>query len=205
MTARVPPVLCAHTRMVPILELKPHPRNPNRHPQTQVEVLAGVISGNGWRCPVTVSNLSGFIVRGHARAAAAALLGLAEVPVDFQDYADAEQEMVDLVADNKIAELADMDYQMVADLIGGIPAELRSLTAYEEHEIGPLLEATWGGKTTPSAPGDHPKGVRFMMTRDEAKTVRMAIDAVRGSEGGEVADGRALELVCSDFLAGADH
>ena len=34
------PVYCSHDKIVPVEELKPNPKNPNRHPGDQVELLA---------------------------------------------------------------------------------------------------------------------------------------------------------------------
>ena len=32
-------VCCAHDKLVPVSELKPNPRNPNKHPKEQIELL----------------------------------------------------------------------------------------------------------------------------------------------------------------------
>ena len=58
---------CAHDELVDITTLVPNPRNPNRHPDKQIELLAKIIQNQGWRAPITVSTRSGFIVRGHGR------------------------------------------------------------------------------------------------------------------------------------------
>lgn len=79
------PVYCSHDKIIPFRELKPNPKNPNRHPGDQVELLAKVIKEQGWRQPVKVSTRSGYIVSGHGRYEAAVLLEC-PVPVDFQDY-----------------------------------------------------------------------------------------------------------------------
>ena len=76
-------VHCAYDELVDIAKLVPNPRNPNRHPDKQIELLAKIIKSQGWRAPITVSTRSGFIVRGHGRLAAAQKLGLTEVPVDW--------------------------------------------------------------------------------------------------------------------------
>lgn len=60
-------VYCAYDEIVEIDSLKPNPRNPNRHPEAQVKMLARIIGEQGWRAPITVSRRSGYIVRGHAR------------------------------------------------------------------------------------------------------------------------------------------
>jgi len=83
-----------------------NPRNPNKHPQEQIKLLATIIRSQGWRAPITVSRQSGYVVRGHGRLAAAILLGTEVVPVDYQNYATEAEEWADLIADNRIAELS---------------------------------------------------------------------------------------------------
>jgi site-specific DNA-methyltransferase (adenine-specific)/modification methylase len=106
--------------MVKIGELRKHPSNPNTHPERQIELLGKIIREQGWRAPITVSNRSGYIVRGHGRLQAAQWLGLKTVPVDRQDYESDEAELADLIADNRIAELAIIDDEMLVDLIGDL-------------------------------------------------------------------------------------
>lgn len=89
---------CAYTDLVDITSVVPNPRNPNHHSDKQVELLAKVIKAQGWRAPITVSNRSGFIVRGHGRLMAAQLLGLDTVPIDRQDYESEAAEYADLIA-----------------------------------------------------------------------------------------------------------
>lgn len=110
------PVYCAHLRIADITSLIPNPRNPNRHGDTQVALLAKIIRHQGWRAPITISRRSGFVVTGHGRLEAAKLLQVAEVPVDEQDFATEADEWAHLIADNRIAELADADRTMLRDL-----------------------------------------------------------------------------------------
>ena len=56
------PVFCAYDEIVSISDLMPHPKNPNIHPQKQLDMLAKNISEMGWRSPVTVSKRSGYII-----------------------------------------------------------------------------------------------------------------------------------------------
>lgn len=110
-------IFCAHDELVAIERVIGNPRNPNMHPSEQIALLAKIIGSQGWRAPITVSRRSGFVVRGHGRLAAAKLLGLDTVPVDFQDYESEAAEWADLIADNRIAELAEPDMPMLLDLL----------------------------------------------------------------------------------------
>ena len=102
-------VWCSFDKLVPVDELKPNPRNPNTHPQRQVELLAKNIRYFGWRQNLTVSRQSGFLVSGHGRLMAAKHLGVDVVPVQYQDFASESDELAVLVADNRLAELAAVD------------------------------------------------------------------------------------------------
>jgi DNA modification methylase len=135
------PVYCAFDELIDITTLVPNPRNPNQHPQKQIELLAKIIKNQGWRSPITVSTRSGFIVRGHGRLLAAQLLGMGQVPVDRQDYATEAEEWADLIADNRIAELAEIDNDMLASLLSEINiGEFdASLTGFSDKQIDNLL------------------------------------------------------------------
>ena len=137
------PVYCAHDAIVDVTALVPNPMNPNTHPDEQIQMLGRIIRepSQGWRNPITVSNRSGFIVKGHGRLSAALLEGLKEVPVDYQNYESEASEYSDLVADNRIAELAEIDRKMLADIFaeidtGEMPAEV---TGYTEEEMESLI------------------------------------------------------------------
>lgn len=106
-------IQCAHDELVDLVRLQPNPRNPNKHPKRQIDMLAKIISYQGQRAPIVVSKRSGFIVKGHGRLEAIKALGWEKAAVDFQDYEDEAQEFADMVADNKIAELAEHDDEMM--------------------------------------------------------------------------------------------
>lgn len=136
-------VYCAHDEMVPIDKMVEHPRNPNQHPDTQIELLAKIIVAQGWRNAIVVSKLSGFITKGHGRLQAARKAGLPDVPVDYQDYENEAAEHADMIADNRIAELAEMDNTGLKDLledldVGDFDMEL---TGFDEKALEDLMTA----------------------------------------------------------------
>jgi DNA modification methylase len=102
-------VKCAYDKLVSIKDLKPHPKNPNRHSKDQITRLAEIISYQGIRRPVRISNRSGFITAGHGLVDALKYLGQKDAPVNYQDYQDEDQEYADIVADNAIASWAEID------------------------------------------------------------------------------------------------
>ena len=142
-TASTIPVHCSYARLADVTSLIPNPRNPNKHSDKQVALLAKVIRHQGWRAPITISKRSGFIVTGHGRLAAALLLQVEQVPIDEQDFATEADEWAHLVADNRLAELADADRSMIADLLKDLDAEGvidMDLTGFDMDALDELME-----------------------------------------------------------------
>lgn len=133
-------VYCCHDELVPLSNLNPNPQNPNTHPQSQIYLLADIIEKQGWRQPITVSNQSNYIVKGHGRLMAAKLKGWSNVPVDYQDYPSKDAEIADLMADNKLAELSQVDEILEKEILSEIEDEsILSLTGYSEEELDNIL------------------------------------------------------------------
>lgn len=129
---------CAHDALVDVNALVPNPKNPNSHPARQIELLAKIISYQGQRSPIVVSNRSGFITKGHGRLDAIKKLGWVQAAVDYQDYESEAQEYADMVADNKIAELAEHDDNAMIDGIkdlGITDFELLGLDGFSLPEV----------------------------------------------------------------------
>ncbi|MFZ4397773.1 MAG: ParB/Srx family N-terminal domain-containing protein [Kiritimatiellia bacterium] len=149
---------CAHAAVVALADLKPNPRNPNKHPDSQLALLGKNIKALGWRHPVIVSKRSGLIVAGHARLAAARLIGADVVPVDYQDFASDAEETTYLIADNRIAELAELDNAAIKDLLQELDTGDgdMDLTGYTVADIEQLMTCD-----TPMKPVDIKKPPRM--------------------------------------------
>lgn len=134
------PVHCAFDQLVDVVSLVPNPRNPNKHGDKQTELLARVIQHQGWRAPIVVSKLSGYIVAGHGRLQAAKHLGVCHVPVNFQQFDSPADEDAHLLADNRIAELAELDLEEVQSILDDIKDDIDlTLTGFNEEEAVALL------------------------------------------------------------------
>jgi hypothetical protein len=119
-------VFCAFQKLVDPVDLHVHPDNNNDHTAEQIEMMCKMIRANGWRSVITVSEKSQKIVAGHLRVRAALVLGMAQVPVDYQYFANRAAEVKHLTADNELAKLSEFN------------AERFSLTAKElEQEMAP--------------------------------------------------------------------
>ena len=134
-------VWCAYDKLVKVEEVIPHPKNPNTHPQNQIKILAQNIRYHGWRHPIVVSKLSGYIVAGHGRLEAAKELGVSIVPVEYQDFATEDNELAVLVGDNRLAELSSLDLNGLQDIIDGFKASDFDtiLAGFEPTDLDALL------------------------------------------------------------------
>ncbi len=149
---------CVHDELVEIDRMMPNPRNPNTHPDKQVEKLAKLIKVHGWRLGITVSKRSGFIVSGHCRLLAAKMLGLTVVPVDYQEFDNEAAEWAVLISDNVIAEFNVINGLAMAELINELdtvnyPLELTALEPeqIEDYIVGPTGDP--GGTEEPNGSG----------------------------------------------------
>nr|DAV60444.1 MAG TPA: adenine specific DNA methyltransferase [Caudoviricetes sp.] len=139
------PVFCAYDEIVALGDIRPNPGNPNDHNKKQIRLLGDIIQATGWRAPITVSKRSGLITKGHGRRMAAAAMGWKTAPVEYQDYASEEEEHADLIADNRIAELADLDMGKLMDMVqemdtGIVPVELTGFTEEDLQKIIASME-----------------------------------------------------------------
>ena len=136
---------CAFGEAVKVTDLKHHPQNPNQHSEGQLRFIQKVLAHQGWRSPLIVSNLTGFVVCGNGRLMAAREMGLETVPVDYQDFETEADELAHILADNRIATLSEMNFEMAAGLLdelNGAGFDL-DLTGFQDFEREPLLNADW--------------------------------------------------------------
>ena len=99
-------------------EIKPYENNP-RDNDDAVNAVANSIKEFGWQQPIVVDN-EGIIIAGHTRYKAAKKLGLKHVPVVVADNLTPDQVKAYRLADNKTAELADWDMDLLNDELGQI-------------------------------------------------------------------------------------
>src|SRR5271157_3834161 len=99
---------------LPVSFLKPNPKNPRKHNDRQIRMLARSIKAVGFNVPVLVDRNDN-VVAGHARLLAAYLLGMQEVPTIRLDHLTPSQAQAFLIADNRLTEIALWDDQLLAE------------------------------------------------------------------------------------------
>ena len=130
----------------PIERLLPYIRNARTHSEAQIAQIAASIAEFGFTAPILAGS-DGVIVAGHGRLAAARKLGLTTVPVVVLDHLTPTQRRALVIADNKIAENAGWDEELLRLEL----AELQeadfdlALTGFDADE---LLEIMAGEETT---------------------------------------------------------
>lgn len=96
----------------PIERLLPYIRNARTHSEAQIAQIAASIAEFGFTAPILAGS-DGVIVAGHGRLAAARKLGLATVPVVVLEHLTPTQRRALVIADNKIAENAGWDEELL--------------------------------------------------------------------------------------------
>ena len=94
-------------------ELKPDPANPLRHSKKQIRQIANSIKAFGFNAPILIDR-DGNIIAGHGRWLACRLLGWSEVPTLCLDHLSPAQARAFMIADNRLAEIADWDDRLLA-------------------------------------------------------------------------------------------
>ena len=103
---------------MPVFDLVPYENNP-RNNDGAVDAVAASIREFGFRVPIIVDK-GNVIVAGHTRLKAAEKLGLSSVPVIRADDLTEEQVKAFRLADNKVSEQAEWDWDLVDSEINDI-------------------------------------------------------------------------------------
>ena len=140
--------MAKHIEHWPLDKLIPYARNPRTHSDAQVAQIAASIAEFGFNNPILVDTGAG-IIAGHGRLLASRKLQLNEVPVIVLDHLSEAQKRAFILADNRLAENAGWDEELLRlelaalqdedfnlDLIGFDDQELVRLLADQEAAQG---------------------------------------------------------------------
>ena len=95
-----------------LTDIKPYEKNPRKNDEA-VKYVAASIKEFGFKVPIVIDK-DGVIVAGHTRWKAAKKLGLDEVPCIIADDLNDEQIKAFRLADNKVSEKAEWDFNMLS-------------------------------------------------------------------------------------------
>src|SRR5580700_19046 len=111
-----------HIELWLIDKLVPYARNPRTHSDAQVAQITASIAEFGFNNPILVDTKAG-IIAGHGRLLAARKLGLTEVPVIVLDHLSEAQKRAYIIADNKLAENAGWDDELLRSELAALQEE----------------------------------------------------------------------------------
>ncbi len=122
--------------------LKPYKRNARTHSKRQVRQIAESIKKFGFTNPVLI-DADGGIVAGHGRWAASKLLGMTTVPTIELEAMSEAQRRAYAIADNRLAELAGWDNQLLKVELGELSVAFPDLdltvTGFETAELDQII------------------------------------------------------------------
>ncbi len=132
--------LAGRIELWPLDRLRPYARNPRTHSDAQVDQIAASMIEFGWTNPVLVDERGG-VPAGHGRLLAARKLGLAEVPVIRFEHLSEAQKRAYLLADNRRAEQAGWDEELLAGELAWLRDERfdLDLNGFDAAELERLL------------------------------------------------------------------
>ena len=128
----------------PVAELRRYDRNPRKHTDEEIDLVAASIKRYGWTVPVLIDE-NATLIAGHCRLAAAEKLGLESVPVMVAEGWSDEEKRAYCVLDNQLTIKGEWDGDLLRGELGelqGVGFDLSTL-GFSDKELDELL----GGAT----------------------------------------------------------
>ena len=129
-------------QLVPLSKLVPYINNARTHSPEQVTKLRSSLREFGFVNPVIIDRDYG-IIAGHGRVMAAKEEGIEEVPCVFVDYLTEAQKKAYIIADNRFAQDAGWDEELLRieiEALQGMDFDV-GLTGFDDDEIADLFDA----------------------------------------------------------------
>lgn len=184
-------------------EIKPYENNP-RDNDDAVDAVANSIKEFGWQQPIVV-DIGGVIIAGHTRYKAAQKLGLKHVPVVVADNLTPDQVKAYRLADNKTAELADWNMDLLNDELDQIRDIDMSDFGFDDLDSLELEDADTAkddnfDEATPTEPKSKP-GQIYQLGRHRL----MCGDSTNKSDVKELMGGYQADLLLTDPPYNVDY
>jgi hypothetical protein len=127
---------------IAIQQLTPYQNNPRLHSKKQIDKLARAINDFGFLIPVLIDDQN-IVLAGHARIEAAMQLALPRVPCVRASHLNETQKRAFTILDNRVAEEATWDFQLLAKEVEILHSEGIDLTTtgFEIPEIEMIFDA----------------------------------------------------------------
>lgn len=191
----------------PIAKLKPYANNANIHPPEQVAKIKASIERFGWTNPILVDGKNG-VVAGHGRLQAALQMQERTVPVIELHGLSAAEKRAYVLADNRIAQDAGWDKELLRTEFGALTAmgmDL-NLTGFDKDEIEGVLSLAIQENPEPPVPAlpEHAvskKGDVWLLGEHRL----LCGDATKAADWDALTAGERLQLIFTDPPYGVSY
>jgi len=187
---------------VPLEKLMLDPANARLHNVQNIDALKSSLTSFDQPEPVIVRRADNVVISGNGRLQAMRELGWTTAQVIYVDWPEDKARAYSLAA-NRTAELAEWDNVVLQDHIAALDG-----TEFDVADFGfadfVMPEMGDSQEGTPDNGEPKPKQGRPVQLTQEQRTIfDQACTLLRGNHGEDVSEGRALELMSADYLAGA--
>ena len=182
-----------------IEELIPYKNNPRKNDDA-VEYVANSIKEFGFKVPIVIDK-NNEIVAGHTRLKAAKKLGLKEVPCIIADDLNEEQIKAFRLADNKVSEKAEWDFNMLDAELADLDIDMIDF-GFEKLDIN--IDDYGTDFNLPDGDKGNIEQMTFTLSTEQATLIRSAMDLAKDeiheTFGNENKNGNAIYEVVRQWV-----
>lgn len=149
-----------------ISELKEYESNPRLISNEAVDKVAESIKEFGFKVPIIIDE-NNVIVAGHTRKLAAESIGMEEVPVTVADDLTEDQIKAFRLADNKVSEFSEWDFEKLEEEINSIENEF---TGFSAEDIKKMFDDDEEEESFDDVGDDLEKTMEVIIECDDEKT-----------------------------------
>ena len=149
-----------------ISELREYESNPRLISNEAVDKVAESIKEFGFKVPIIIDE-NNVIVAGHTRKLAAESIGMEEVPVTIADDLTEDQIKAFRLADNKVSEFSEWDFEKLEEEINSIENEF---TGFSAEDIKKMFDDEDEEESFDDVGDDLEKTMEVIIECDDEKT-----------------------------------
>lgn len=186
---------------VPVDSLTPDPRNANLHPEESTQAIMESLQVFGQLKPLVVRQGTNVIVAGNGTLEAAKRLGWQFIAVVKADLNHVNALHYGL-ADNRVAQLSRLDYEVVQQIISELEAAGEKIIAFTDDQLAAIRISEWVPPSADDAPTWIP-GVNtvIQVSREQKVVIDAACNRLRENLGCENHnDAQAIALICQEWI-----
>ena len=192
-----------NTELVSISDLTPDPANARKHGERNLKAIIDSLRAFGQQKPIVVDR-RGVVIAGNGTLEAAKRLGWEEIAI-VRTELEPTQATAFGIADNRTAELAEWDDEVLVSLLDSLDDETRGLLDFDEEELGAFNIAETSLPDLKDKDRDPFQSMAFQLHDDQAKIVEEAIALARKngkafSDLNENANANCLAAICNEYL-----